>query len=128
MQSSDYTRTSLTHYHSTTYISTNHTYNSYCVFETCSYLFVSSEIMKCRLLKRALDHPMDHRTLPSCFDRCSSSAIPRDTQRTICRCMFVSLSLYLYLSLSINIISLSIYIYTYTYVSLSIYKVSRRAQ
>ena len=32
--------------------------SSHRVFETCSCVFVSSEIMKCRLLKLLLDHPM----------------------------------------------------------------------
>ena len=32
--------------------------SSYCVFGTCSYLFVSSDILKCRLLKGLLDHSM----------------------------------------------------------------------
>ena len=31
--------------------------NRYCVFETCSYLFASSETLKCRFLKWLLDHP-----------------------------------------------------------------------
>ena len=34
--------------------------NSYCVFETCSFVFVSSELLTCRLLKWLLDHPMKH--------------------------------------------------------------------
>ena len=37
---------------------TNHKTASYCVFETCSCLFVSSDILRCRLLKWSLDHPM----------------------------------------------------------------------
>ena len=34
------------------------TINTYCVFAACSYLFVSSDSMKYRLLKLLLDHPM----------------------------------------------------------------------
>ena len=49
---------------STTHVSNNNNNNnnnknSYCALETCSSLFVSSEILKCRLLKWLLDHPMN---------------------------------------------------------------------
>ena len=43
-----------------TYVSEIHNKRSYCVFETCSYLFVSSEIMKRRWLKWLLDHTMNY--------------------------------------------------------------------
>ena len=33
----------------------------YCVFEACTYLFVSSEHLKSSLLKRSLDHPRNYR-------------------------------------------------------------------
>ena len=43
---------------STTYVSNKYGITSYCAFETCNCLFASSEILKCRLLKQLLDHPM----------------------------------------------------------------------
>ena len=45
---------------STTYVSETHKISSYRVFETCSCLFVSSDMLKCRSLKLLSDHPMIH--------------------------------------------------------------------
>ena len=45
--------------------------NSCDVFELCMYLFVSSALMKCRLLKCLLDHPMK-RVCPVRFGRVPS--------------------------------------------------------
>ena len=45
---------------STTYASEIHRETSSRVFETCSRVFVSIEMLKCRLLKLLLDHSMKH--------------------------------------------------------------------
>ena len=44
---------------STTYASENHKRHGSCVFDTCSYLFVTSEIMKCRLSRGLFKPPYE---------------------------------------------------------------------
>ena len=53
--------------------------NSYCVFEACSHLFVSSDMLECRLLKLLLDHPMNSEP-SACMSRFASRQVadPRE--------------------------------------------------
>ena len=58
--------------------------SSHCVSETCSYLFASSEAMKCRLLTWLLDHTM--------IIISSSSIIISSSNK-----MYISLYIYIYI-------------------------------
>ena len=50
-------------------VSNIHKHSSYCVFETCSCLFISNQLLKCGLFKLVLDHPMKHCSQSARFDR-----------------------------------------------------------
>ena len=61
-------------------------YTHICVFEPCSYLFASSEIMKCRLLKWLLDHPVNFRRPPK----------PRQALSSLSLSMHIYIYIYIY--------------------------------
>ena len=70
---------------STTYVSIDHNIHSYCVFETCSYLWFKWKLLKC-----LLDHPMKYGRVRYSIarPRRSMTHVPRIqvTSRRACFC------------------------------------------